>query len=217
MMEFWIDDVNESFKTVDGVLYTKDGKTLLAYPAGVDAYSFTVPEGVTDIAEGAFSGARKLVSITVSKDVATIGTAAFAECAKLVEVKNLSAMNITAGQANGGIAANAYVNVYKDGESKVTVEDDFILYTTKDGDKDIVILMGYCGSSESVTLPKKITSINAYAFVDTEVTVFNFDGTEEDWNKLQKADTWAFGIDAYTVKCSDKDVVFKTPEKPEEK
>ncbi len=217
MEEFWIDDTNTAFKTVDDVLYTKDGKILLAYPAGNDNYTFTIPEGVTEIAAGAFSGARKLVSITVSKDVATVGASAFAECAKLVEIKNLSSLNILAGPSNGGIAANALVNIYKEGDSKVTVENDFILYTTKDGDKDVVILMGYVGSSDTVTLPEEITSISAYAFTDSGVVTVIFDGTEEEWTKLTKAETWAFGLDAYTVKCSDKDIEFKIPEESEEK
>jgi len=211
LVDIIVAEENAAYKEVDNVLYTKDGKTLVLYPASTHEYSFTVPTGVTEIARNAFNGARFLVQITISKDVVTIGDAAFSGCSKLVEINNLSSLDIKAGKGNGNIATNELVYVHKNGTSKVSIKDDFILFTTKDGEKDVVALMGFIGGDETVTLPAEITQIGAYAFKDTPVTTFHFDGKKADWEAFSKAETWADGIDAYTVKCTDGDVVFEKP------
>ena len=46
---------NPNYKSIDGVLYTKDGKTLIAYPIGKKDTSFIVPDGVEEIADYAFA------------------------------------------------------------------------------------------------------------------------------------------------------------------
>lgn len=48
-----VDEANENFKSADGVLYTKDGKTLVDYPAAKSG-DFVIPNGVTAIQRGAF-------------------------------------------------------------------------------------------------------------------------------------------------------------------
>ena len=206
---FEVEEESETFKAIDGVLYSKDGATLLIYPSALAESSFVIPEGVTAIAEGAFKNAKNLITITVSKDVKSIGAAAFEGCARLIEILNLSeTLIIRAGQENGGIAANKYANVYKTGESKVSVADDFILFTTVDvNGADVVLLVGYVGDATEVTLPENVTEIAAYAFANTSVVTFHVGMSEEAWNGFPKADTWADGIEDYTVE-------FKTAEIP---
>jgi hypothetical protein len=67
----------------DGVLYSKDMKTLVQYPAGSTAASFSVPSSVTTIQAGAFEGSAKLTKLTISNKVTKIGTDAFKGCSKL--------------------------------------------------------------------------------------------------------------------------------------
>lgn len=45
LKEFDVSADNTAYKAVDGVLFTKDGKTLIAYPNSKDAKSYTIPEG----------------------------------------------------------------------------------------------------------------------------------------------------------------------------
>ena len=55
---------NPYIKSVDGILYSKDGKKLLRFPSRKEAASFTIPSTVTDIYPFAFervSGLKKLV------------------------------------------------------------------------------------------------------------------------------------------------------------
>jgi uncharacterized protein YgiM (DUF1202 family) len=62
---------NPAFQSIDGVLFTKDGRELAAFPPGVgDAYS--VPEGVTRIRDGAFIACDtpKLARLTLPASLA---------------------------------------------------------------------------------------------------------------------------------------------------
>lgn len=67
-----VDANNPDFKDIDGVLFSKDGTMLLAYPAGRTATSYTVPEGVTTICMNAFKNS-KLTSISLPASVTILG------------------------------------------------------------------------------------------------------------------------------------------------
>ena len=60
-----VSEDNENYMSVDGNLYTKDGKTLIRYGVGKDESSFEVPSTVETIVEGAFFGEDDLVTLTV--------------------------------------------------------------------------------------------------------------------------------------------------------
>ena len=91
------------YKTVDGVLFTKDGKTLLAYPDGRTDTHYDVPAGVERIADihnenlktislpiglksiddYGFSGCARLQSIALPLTVTEIGKEIFSGCLSL--------------------------------------------------------------------------------------------------------------------------------------
>lgn len=79
---FTVDARNPYLKVVDGVLFSKDGKTLISYPSppfGQKKDTYTVPSGTTTIATGAFycSRVRRLV---LPKTVKVLKYAAFQYC-----------------------------------------------------------------------------------------------------------------------------------------
>lgn len=76
---------NEHFRSVDGVLFSKDGKTLVAYPPAKSG-SYEIPEGVCEISEAAFQGAR-LTSVSIPEGVTDIASNAFTICKDLAEVR----------------------------------------------------------------------------------------------------------------------------------
>lgn len=53
--EIQVSDENTAYSSIDGVLFDKEGKTLLYVPAGRVGEEYAIPEGVTSIAESAFS------------------------------------------------------------------------------------------------------------------------------------------------------------------
>lgn len=70
------------YKAVDGVLYSKDGKTLLDYPAGRTEEHFDVPAGVEYIGKGAISSeALKTISFPIG--LKELGDYALAGCTRL--------------------------------------------------------------------------------------------------------------------------------------
>jgi uncharacterized repeat protein (TIGR02543 family) len=77
---------NEHFKTVDGVLFSHDLKTLIIYPQGKTGSAYTVPNSVLTIDEGAFSSVHELVSIDLGQGVTTIKSHAFYDMNKLASI-----------------------------------------------------------------------------------------------------------------------------------
>ncbi len=69
---------NPSLKAVGGVLFTKDGKTLLRFPAGSGKTAYTVPAGTKKLNSYAFMNCKTLKSVTVPASVTEIGFGVFA-------------------------------------------------------------------------------------------------------------------------------------------
>ncbi|MDR0638004.1 MAG: leucine-rich repeat domain-containing protein [Spirochaetaceae bacterium] len=74
---------NRQYQDRDGVLFTKDGKTLHSYPAGKGGTAYTIPNGVTSIGASAFGGYTGLASVTIPASVTSIGDNAFYGCKSL--------------------------------------------------------------------------------------------------------------------------------------
>ncbi|MGN1104128.1 MAG: leucine-rich repeat protein [Candidatus Coproplasma sp.] len=104
-----VDANNAKYKSVDGVLYNKDGSKLITFPAGREG-SFTVPKSVETIGFGAFENtklesvdfesginlltlgyrafynAQNLTTVSIPASVVSIDYYAFAMCGKLETV-----------------------------------------------------------------------------------------------------------------------------------
>ena len=84
--EFIVANDNANFKSVDGVLLSKDGKILYNYPIGKSESSYNAPDGVTTINSMAFLGASSLVAISLPADLTLIENAAFSDTSSLEAV-----------------------------------------------------------------------------------------------------------------------------------
>lgn len=78
----YIDDNNTVYKDVDGVVYSKDGKTLEIFPNGKSG-NYTVEPTAEKIGDYAFYYSKKLSSVKIPEGVKTIGEGAFGDCSKL--------------------------------------------------------------------------------------------------------------------------------------
>ena len=81
-----VDKDNPSYKSINGNLYSKDGKKLIQYAIGKTDKSFTIPDDVTTIGTSAFYGCSSLTSITIPDSVTTIGDSAFDGCTSLTSI-----------------------------------------------------------------------------------------------------------------------------------
>ena len=97
MQEFVVSPENEYFTAVDGVLFTKDKKTLVCYPTAkninVDRYgqttdttTYAIPEGTEKIANRAFYRCGYLTEVTFPASLKEIGEMSFHRCEKMGNV-----------------------------------------------------------------------------------------------------------------------------------
>ena len=81
----FVDGENASYDSVDGILFNKDHTTLIAYPEGKSDTVYTIPDGVTSIANSAFRFCS-LTGVVIPEGVTRIGWAAFDGCYNLKDV-----------------------------------------------------------------------------------------------------------------------------------
>lgn len=126
--EYTVSENNPYYKSVDGVIYSKDGSVLVAFPNGRyedSNYSYTMPDIVTEIGEfafyaspvktfivadsvtkiskSAFMGAMNLERITLGKNVREIYDSAFLACDSLKNIYISSAVTYLGYYAFGFI------------------------------------------------------------------------------------------------------------------
>ena len=81
-----VDSNNEKYMSDNGVLYTKDKKTLIKYPSKKDGTKYIIMQGVASIGDYAFEYCRSLTSITIPNSVTSIGKHAFEDCRSLTNI-----------------------------------------------------------------------------------------------------------------------------------
>ena len=143
LTSFIVDEENLFYKSVNGLLLSKDGSIL--YQA-IPTVTVTIPSSVKCIAEGAFYGNELLEVVNLPEELCEIGEAAFMYC------RSLNGIVIPNGVTNIGEAAFMDCDSLKEITlpSKITT----IEYGLFDG----------CKSLEKVDIPNGVTVINAYAF-----------------------------------------------------
>ena len=140
---------------------------IAAFDRCTNLINVTIGNAVSTIDNYAFRECNNLTRITITASIESIGTDAFKDCYLLIEVCNLSRLDITPGATSHGYVAYYARNVYTsaDEASKLTVTDDgYVFYV--DGNE--VYLVKYTGSQTELTLPNKLNGksygIYQYAF-----------------------------------------------------
>jgi len=80
-----VDPPNGSYRSVEGVLFDKDQRTLIQFPGG-KAGNYTIPNGVTNVGFMAFWWSPNVTSVTMPEGVVSIGVDAFGNCSGLTNV-----------------------------------------------------------------------------------------------------------------------------------
>jgi len=105
-----VNENNEHYQSIDGNLYSKDGKTLVQYAIGKTATSFEIPNGITAIGHCAFYDCTSLESVIIPNTVTSISNGAFAGCKKLCSVNiPISVETILSGAFNDCTALTSII------------------------------------------------------------------------------------------------------------
>lgn len=86
LQAFQVPEDNRFLKSINGVLYSRDGEILVLVPPGYPEESLTLPEEVTHIRRYACSRVRNLRKVTLPEGLKSIGLGAFDRCAALEEI-----------------------------------------------------------------------------------------------------------------------------------
>ena len=152
-----VPDSSAYFCTDSAVLFSKDKTVLVLYPAALPPSTYTVPTGVTKIADTAFSNAANLTDVTLQDGVTTIGRSAFALC------QNLANVSIPASVTEiGGLAFEETPWLNNNTNPFVTVNN---------------ILVRYHGADSAAAVPADVTNIAEGAFFQCNVTSISIPNT----------------------------------------
>jgi len=89
-----VDSRNPAYASIDGVLFDKNIRTIISYPSGKTARTYTIPSSVTSIGNRAFTICSSLTNITIPSSVTSIGRLAFYYCSSLTSVTIPSSVRV---------------------------------------------------------------------------------------------------------------------------
>ena len=162
-----------------------------------------VPDYVTSIGGGAFSGCGGLTSITIPDSVTSIGGWAFSGCTRLTSVYYTGDIASWCGIAFSSDSSNPlyYAHILYIDEELVT---ELVIPNTVTEIKDYSFRGATCLTS--VTIPDSVTSIGQYAFTCTGLTSITYQGTKSQWNAIGKGSNWNYNTGSYTIYCTDGEI-----------
>lgn len=155
---------NPNYSSKDGVLFDKEGTTLLRCPMGKQG-TYTIPSNVTSIAYGAFSGCDNLISVTIPENISSIANNAFNGVLNIIYSGSLNGSPWGARSVNGYMEGNL---VYSD-ETKTNL---IACSKAIKGELEIpnsVTNIGNtafrdCTELTTITIPNSVTNIGYSAF-----------------------------------------------------
>jgi hypothetical protein len=155
-----VDQLNPVFSSVAGGLFDKSQTTLIQYPIGAAASSYTIPSSVTSIGVQAFFDCRTLTSVTIPNSVTNIGDIAFEDCGSLTNV------TIGSGVTSIGNGAFGFCSL-----TSVTIPNS----VTSIGDQAFY----YCACLNSIYFQGNVPSfVGLLIFQYDPVTVYCYAGTK---------------------------------------
>ncbi|MDD4315688.1 MAG: leucine-rich repeat protein, partial [Clostridia bacterium] len=135
-----VEEANTAFVSVDNVLYNYEMTRLVTYPAGKIQNTYNLPFGITSIGAGAFSGAYRLIRVTVPSDVTTIEARAFDGCFMLGNIDFANASTLLSVGENAFDSTHWYATL-----------SEGVVYLSSVGGEGGLVALGYKGQMPSAT------------------------------------------------------------------
>ena len=150
-----VDENNPNYKSIDGNLYSKDGKTLIQYAVGKSNTTFEIPSGVTTIDAYAFYNCTSLTSIVIPASVTSIGEGAFMYCSSLTSITIPASVTTIGSWAFKGCTSLTSITI----PEGVTTIGSYAF----EG----------CSGLTSIVIPDSVTTIGWYAFKGCTSLTYN--------------------------------------------
>ena len=170
-----VDNANPSYSTINGILLSKNQKTLLYCPGGKGG-ECVVPNKVTAIANNAFLNCSNLTSVVLPDGVTSIGESAFDGCTSLATINipsSLTTIGKNAFYNNRALSSRIVIpsGVLAIGVSAFQYCTSLNNVVLSEGINEIkTYAFGNCTSLQNIQLPSTITSIGDHAFANTGLT-----------------------------------------------
>ena len=185
-----VDNANTAYCSKDGVLYNKSETEIIRFPKEKPETSFTIPNGVIKIADGAFEYCNKLMSIAIPDSVISIGDDAFNTCNTLTNITIPNGVQSIGNSAFSECSKLTSIaipdSVQSIGNSAFSECSKLTSITIPDGVQSIGEKTFYkCSSLESITIPNSVRSIGARAFeYCRRFNTVYYIGEENDGNEI---------------------------------
>lgn len=154
---FVVEEGNPSYKEEDGVLFTKDGRMLIAYPGGREG-AYGIPEGTLFLNRSAFASAKHLTRLTFPESITWLDADA------LWGAEAMTELVLPASMKNMGDGSMPYQGALQ----KVEITQGNQWYQSVDGvvySRDGKTLVYFpCGKGGTYDIPEGVTAISVYAF-----------------------------------------------------
>lgn len=160
-----IDEKNPYYTSCDGVMFDKNKRILMLYPAGSPRQTYTMPDSVTRVISFAFDDCVNLKTITIPSSVITLGD--FNNCNNL-ESFIVSSDNSCYSSIDGILFNKNKTELikYPIGNSRQSYDIPYgVTNISKYAFRD-------CNNLKKVTIPESITIIGNYSF-------YKFTGLQE--------------------------------------
>ena len=193
LLNIYVDKSNPNYTSSDGILYSKDLKTLVAYPRGRTDTTFIVPPGVTKIGAYAFAGCTSIERVFFPSTLTCIDDSAFLGCSALSSIDIPDSVNELQWQCFSDCSSLKSVKL----SSNISfipmfafIRCDIRSIVIPDG----VELIGSYAFEEnknltSVVIPDSVKEIQIGVFKDCPKLKVSFSGTKEQWEKIKFLDS----------------------------
>ncbi len=222
---------NPAFAAVDGILFSKDEKMLIRFPAArsdvqyavpstvtaIDSYAFSqsklktvmLPSGLTEIRSGTFYDCENLVEMAIPYGVEKIGENAFSRCSSLRSI-DLPASVIYIDQNAFGDCSSLTSITIPDGITLIR----FSAFDNCSSLSEIVLpdsvtaievgAFSGCSNLTTITIPDSVTSFGNAVFRNcTKLHDVYYAGTIEQWNTITGDSEGNERLNYAAIHCAD--------------